>query len=170
MSIKWIGAVLVVVGCGGCGFAMAAAKRREERELRQLLRALEYMECELQYHQTPLPQLCRMASAATGGSIGQLFLKLGENLDQNAEPEALGCMELVLAEYTMLSQSARKVLRDLGECMGCFDLPGQLRGFQSARKEGLRLAEELAQNRDSRLRSYQTLGLCAGAALAIILL
>jgi len=170
MNIKWVGAILVVAGCGGCGFAMAAAKRREEQELRQLIRALEYMECELQYHQTPLPQLCRMASASSGGSIGSFLLKLGESLDQNIKPDALSCMELLLDEHTKLSPSIRRVLRTLGECMGCFDLPGQLRGFQSVRKESLRLTEELERNRDSRLRSYQTLGLCAGAALAIILL
>ena len=29
--------------------------------------------------------------------------------------------------------------------------------------------EQMAEGRDTRLRSYQTLGLCAGAALAILL-
>ena len=62
MSIKLIGAALIIAGCDGVGFSMAAAHRREESALRQLIGALDYMGCELQYHLTPLPELCRSAA------------------------------------------------------------------------------------------------------------
>ena len=55
MSFKWIGALMVVAGCGGVGFTMAAAYIREEWALRSLIGALDYMTCELQYRLTPLP-------------------------------------------------------------------------------------------------------------------
>lgn len=170
MSIKLYGAILVVAGCGGCGFAMAAAKRREERELRQLIRALEYMECELQYHETDLPQLCSMAAEVSGGGIGAYFQDLARSLERNQEPDVSGCVKQLLGQYANLSASVHGVLQSLGQSMGCFDLPGQLRGFQSTEKECRHLLDGLERDRDSRLRSYQTLGLCAGAALAIILL
>ena len=41
--IKWIGAVLIVAGCGGMGFIRACAYRTEERMLEELGMALEYM-------------------------------------------------------------------------------------------------------------------------------
>jgi len=47
-------------------------------------------------------------------------------------------------------------------------MEGQLKGLESVRQECRRQVETLSYNRDARLRSYQTLGLCAGAALAIL--
>ena len=46
------GAALVIAGCGGFGFSIASGYKREEGILRQLLRALNYMEWELQYRLT----------------------------------------------------------------------------------------------------------------------
>ena len=61
-------------------------------------------------------------------------------------------------------------LRNLGISLGRFDLPGQLQGIHTARGECQSALDRLCSNRDNRLRSYETLGLCAGAALAILLL
>ena len=54
--------------------------------------------------------------------------------------------------------------------MGQFDLSGQLKGFEAVNKDCLRELTDLENNRTQRTRSYQTLGLCAGAALAILFL
>jgi len=54
--------------------------------------------------------------------------------------------------------------------LGRFDLPGQLEGIQAVRKRCEESLESIRKNRNERLRSYQTLGVCAGAALAIILI
>ena len=48
------------------------------------------------------------------------------------------------------------------------ELPGQQKGFSLAMEQCRLVLEEMAQNRTGRLRSYQTLGLCAGAALALL--
>ena len=168
MSIKLIGAVLILTGCGGFGFAMAAAQRREEKHLRQILRCLEYMECELQFHQTPLPQLCRMTAAVAGGTVSEVFQELAQELDKQLEPMPCSCMEYILENRTGLSEKNKSVFLRLGQTLGCFDLPGQLKGLASVKAECEEGVRELSRDRDSRLRSYQTLGLCAGAALAIL--
>ena len=58
----------------------------------------------------------------------------------------------------------------LGASLGRFDLQGQLQGIESVRAQCRKDLAELEDNRDQRLRSYQTLGLCAGCALAILFL
>ena len=62
----------------------------------------------------------------------------------------------------------RRPLRLLGQTLGNFDLPGQLQGLKSSQDVCRRELARLEHNRDARLRSYQTLGLCAGAALVIL--
>jgi hypothetical protein len=54
--------------------------------------------------------------------------------------------------------------------LGIFDLPGQLKGLEEAQQVCQRALEQLEKGQAARLRSYQTLALCAGAALTILFL
>lgn len=168
MNVKIIGAALIIAGCGGVGFSMAAAHRREEKSLRQLIRALDFMGCELQYRLTPLPELCRCAAAESGGAVSHLLANLATELEAQVAPDAASCMNAALSKTKGLPQRTRKNLMLLGSSLGQFDLQGQLTGLEAARKQCRRELDELSRDRDVRLRSYQTLGLCAGSALAIL--
>ena len=170
MSLKILGAILVVCGCGGCGFAMAAAQRREEDCLRQLQRGLEYMSCELEFWQTPLPQLCRNTAQAIGGPVKLVFERLAQELDAQVAPDAGCCMKAAAAAFPGLAPRVRAALEQLGATLGQFDLSGQQKGMATVSQLCQEGIEELSRDRSSRLRSYQTLGLCAGAALAILFL
>ena len=170
MTIKLIGAFLVFAGCGGFGFAMAAAHRREERAFRQYIAALELMECELSCRLSPLPQLCRVASDSIGGCVGAFFLRLAQELEAQVSPEVPSCVRAALSGVPGVPQALEEHLSELGATLGRFDLPGQLRDLRSAAARADVHLQSLAENRDNRLRSYQTLGLCAGAALAILFL
>jgi len=167
MNLKWIGAALVIAGCGGFGCSIAAAYRAEQRMLRQLLRGLETMRWELQYRLTPLPELCRLAGKESGGKLGTVFRDLARELDRHAEPDAAGCMRLALRDAG-LSPGLRRLLMQLGRGLGRYDLSGQLQGLQAVERACRMEEEKLEKDRAVRLRSYRTLGLCAGAALVIL--
>lgn len=166
--IKWIGAVLVISGCGMFGYSMAAAHRREEAALRQLIAALDYMQCELQYRLTPLPELCRQAGQQSRNLIGQVLLMLAQELECQTGPDVESCIYAALKSGTDMPGRTKKAFEILGTSLGRFDVEGQVRGLESVRSFCRRELEELSVNRDARLRSYQTLGLCAGASLAIL--
>jgi len=170
MSYKWFGAVLIIAGCAGTGFSMAANDRKEEAMLHQMLSAIGYMKSELQYRLTPLPLLCRMTAKQASGPVRKLFDSLASELEQQILPEAPDCMRAALALVPDLPGSLRSVCRELGTSLGQLDLNGQLQGLDNARELCLRKRKHMEHNREQRLRSYQTLGLCAGAALAILLI
>lgn len=170
MNVKWIGAIFVILSCGGFGFYLAAAHKKEERMLRQLLAALDFMECELQYRLTPLPDLCRQAAAQSGGELKNVLTRLAEELESQISPDVKGCMDVALAVSQPLPAQTRKNLELLGNSLGRFDLEGQLKGLESLRDSCRRDLSAVEKDRDVHLRSYQTLGLCAGAALAILLI
>lgn len=170
MTLKWIGAVFVIVGCGGVGFAMSAAHRRQERELCQLIAALDFMQCELQYRLTPLPDLCRLTAAQCKGNLRSFFLTLASEMEDQIAPEAYHCVNAALVKTSNLTVSVSEALRGLGRSLGRFDLNGQILGLENARHHCRSILEKLSENREIRLRSYQTLSLCAGAALAILFL
>ncbi len=170
MQLHWMGALLVVGGCGGIGFLMALYDRKEFAALEQLARSIAYMQSELSCHLTPLPELCRMTGRQCKGSISALFTTLAGELESQISPDVACCMAASVRKLPELPKKAHEVLTQLGAGLGRFDLEGQLRELDGCLQHCNRLQEAMAVNRTQRLRSYQTLGLCAGAALAILFL
>ena len=168
MNLKLFGAICVIVGCGGWGFLVAAQYLQRIRLLRQLVGALDYMECELQYRSTALPALCRQTAQECSGKIRLLFLTLSEELEAQICPNVERCMAAALQRCGDLPRVIVHSCRNLGNTLGKFDLQGQLRGLDGIRQECRQKLQHLQTNHEARLRSYQTLGLCAGAALAIL--
>jgi len=167
MSSKIWGSMLVILGCGGFGFSMAAACRREERQLMELMDILQYLYCDLRYHLTPLPDLCRKAAKQGRGSVYRLFEGVGDILQQGTMPLVSDCVYLAMTG-SEISPTVRELLIVMGQTLGQFDLEGQLMGLKSLIQRCEKSLDSLRQGKADRLRSYQTLGLCAGAALVIL--
>ncbi len=168
MSIKIIGAILVIVGCGTVGFMIAAAFRREEQTLKKLICALDYMACELQYKLPSLPQLCRQTAAECDRLLCEVFLSLAKELEDQISPDVNRCMQAVISKQRDIPPRTKQMLSLLGSTMGRFDLEGQLKSLDAVRRECRRELETFTDAKKANNRSYQTLGLCAGAALAIL--
>lgn len=170
MPMKWIGAIMVVSGCGSWGIMLAAAYRRQEAGLLKLAQLLNMMQWELRYRLTSVPDLCRMAAKDASGMLRCIFLDLARDLDRNLEPDVGECMRSVLSRYRNMPPKVKRILRQLGRHLGRFDLEGQLEGMAYVIGEcGLEL-QSLKKDREIRLRSYQTLALCAGFGLVILFL
>ena len=167
--VRMIGAGILVVGCSSFGCLLGYHYRREEQMLRWLLAALQEMEWELKYRITPLPDLCRVAAEASGGKLRELFLTLERELRSYAVSEISGCMNGLLQKSDLPSH-CRHCLKNLGSSLGRYDLEGQIQGIQCVCSQCRQYLIQLQENRSDRLRSYQTLALCAGSGLAIILI
>lgn len=168
MIAKVFGMILVVFGCGSVGFRIAYNHRQEEKSLRQLIGILDFMACELQYRMPSLPSLCREVAKAFRESPGRVFLELALEMESQISPDIEHCMSSALKKFDNIPTITFEKMQLLGRSIGRFDLDGQLKGLEAVRQDCRRSLEALMVNRDSRLRSYQTLGLCAGAALAIL--
>ena len=88
-------------------------------------------------------------------------------MQQYSEPAE--CIDIVLENNSSIPPIAKSQLMALRNSLGRFDIDGQMNGMEAVRQECERNLLLLRDNRENRLRSYQTLGLCAGAALAILL-
>lgn len=170
MIYKWMGASLVIGASGGLGLILAWNQIREERALHQLAEILEYMESQLAYRLTPLPDLCREASSLSSGVLGQVMEKLSESLESRHFPQVSGCMQAVLENAPQLPPQTMEILLSLGNSLGRLDLDGQRKELLTLRGECRRNLQALRRNRGERLRSIRTLGFCAGAALSILLI
>ena len=137
--------------------------------LRQLAALLDYMQCELQYRLTPLPELCHGAGLQTKGCLRQIFLSIAGELEYCLTPDVASCVNAAM-EKSCLPPKTKGNLRRLGNSLGRFDLEGQLLGLEAVRQQCRKDIDSLTADKANRFRSYQTLSLCAGAALVILFL
>lgn len=170
MFLKYIGAVFIIIGCGGFGLMITCNHKKEQNNLGKLISALDFMGCELQYRMSALPELCRITAAECDQPLRKIFSQLAIELEDQISPDVQRCMEVVLARCPELPSQTTDMLHLLGTSLGRFDLDGQLKGLEHVRQECRVRLNKLSNNAEVRLRSYQTLGLCAGAALVILLM
>ena len=167
MVQRWIGAFCVFFGCGAVGFRAAASLRKEEQLLLQTKRLLENMECELSYRVTALPHLC-LCARDCGKVLEQLYETLSEYLNGHAYADASEAMDAALCRVS-LPKSVERLHRLLGQTLGHYDLSGQLEEITVVKNTCQHELDTIRENMSQKIRSCQTLGLCAGAALAILL-
>lgn len=169
MIIRITGAVLILIGCGGVGFMLSALHRKSEKAMQQLITALECMEYELQYRQSPLPDMLRRA-VAEDGVIKNYFHLLAAELEGQIAPNVERCVAAAFEKIRDIPKLPEEGIKKFGQCIGRFDLEMQVKGLKTVREECVRMLTKHIENQDVRLRNYHTLALCAGAALVIFLL
>ena len=168
MVIKIIGAACIFCACAGFGYYLAWQHQSDIRMLRQILLVLEYMECELQDRQTPLPILCHKCAEDTTGTIADIFRELAICLESKILVDPDTCMMMILSKKHGIPYNTQSVLKMLGMQLGRFNLEGQVRCLESIKSTCTRLLQKLSNEKQMDERRYKTLGLCVGAALIII--
>jgi stage III sporulation protein AB len=170
MHIKWIGSVLIVAGFGGFGVSVCGRFRKERQLLQSMLSLISFLECQLRYQLTPLPDLCRQAGHACGGILEEVLLNFSRELDWQSSPDTESCMVEAIRKSRCLPRRIKALLCRMGTSMGRFDLPGQLQEFEQLRKICEQDLKQLSETLEPRVRTYRTVSLCAGAAAAILLI
>ena len=168
MTVKLAGALLIFLGCAGYGFYLAEGHLRESKTLQQLSECIQFMQRDLRYRLTPLPDLCRKTALEAKGILRIIFNDLAEELDRQVSPSPKTCMYAVLSRYPKIPPISASCLQELGTSLGRFDLFGQLEALEAEEKSCKANLETIINGQDVRLRTCRTLGICCGAALVIL--
>ena len=67
-----------------------------------------------------------------------------------------------------MPDTLKSIILHFGKTLGRFDIEGQVQSLEYSIEECNRKLAEMDCNKEMKLRNYKTLGLCAGAALAIL--
>lgn len=170
MNYKWVGAILIIGSCSGFGLTVAFNHLQEIHLLDALKRIMDNMLCELTFQLTPLPDLVRHSSVGSPEALRTVLYAFAENLDRQLLPDALCCMQSAIEDTRPSFQNVTEILNLLGHSLGRFDLQGQIKELSDVREKCARKLEKLESMRDSHLRIYRILGICAGISLTVFLI
>ncbi len=170
--IKWMGLFCIVISASAVGFGYAGAIKRQIAQTTALLTAVRYMKEQIVYRLTPLGELFTELAGLDDGEIAKFFAYCADVMraDRTSTLQAIFCDALRACGNLQLSRRTVRTLLSLALVLGKFDVDGQGRALDAA---ALRLADEikeLEENRHERCRGYRTIGICAGLAVAVILL
>ena len=170
--LRLIGAALVTLSASLVGVGFARGVRRQCAQLEGLLWALDFMQAELSARLTPLPQLFSALSACRQKDVALFFEAAGRALSVPS-----GCTVPVSFKRGFQAspglspgQEAVQTLYGLPTALGRFDLESQLAAIERAKGRITSVLLQLQAQKRARCRSYETIGICAGLALAVILL
>jgi len=170
MTLRIMGAIIITIGCGCGGFLLAAAYRKEIKTLTSFIDMLNFFECELQYRSPPLADIFGSYSATRNDTISCFCSQLSQELDAQICPNVQACVLAALKKNSDIPSETANLLLKLGASLGKFSVDGQLLEIKSLRDEAQIKLEHLLSNQEAKTKNYKTLGLCAGAAIAILLI
>ena len=113
-----------------------------------------------------------LAEHSADAAVGSFFATAAEKLEENCTLSVHAAFRAALgmADGLVLSSQTRQALLSLSLSLGQLDLDGQERALALASERLSAQLRLLEQGRSARCRSYATIGICAGMALAVILL
>lgn len=161
--------MLLIAGSAGIGCRIAAVHKQEVVQLYQIRRIIEYIICDLQWLQNPLPQIIHNAFGCASGSLKQVLQEYVLQLEAQISPNPGCCMEAAIRCFPEISDSTRKYLLELGESLGNFDQQGQLLCIQGINTKCINELTELEKKLPVHTRCCKAYSLCIGIILTLIL-
>ncbi len=129
---------------------------------------LEILKCELSYTLFPLPKLCRITAERSDRICADFLREYADALDSGSCRSA-AAQKAFFKIKCVLPPDATMALLELFSTLGRYDLEGEdnlLRLTQHRLKTALERGET---EKRPMARGYALLGLCTGAAIAILL-
>lgn len=167
---RLIGALLVVLGAGGFGFRRAAQFYKTARQLEQLTGAVEMLQCEINYTRLPLPELYAEVAERQTGAIARFFRVMSAQLTCGLPRTKAAQCAMQQTAGLLLPNDARMALLELCETLGRYDVDGENRILRLSAQR-IRSAQERCEGEKRQMaRSCTALAVCAGIALAILML
>lgn len=170
--IEVIGGVFVLFGTTAFGIHKSCVYMNRLHNLYEVKKAFLYIQAEIRYMNTPMPEILEGVSRHIKGPICEFFEKTAESLKWRQAGELKGIWEECFTEYIfpdMLEKEAREEFFDMGGQLGCLDRQAQEKAIDYFLDKWEFVIEKRRAEKSSRLRLYYACGVMSGILMIIML-
>jgi stage III sporulation protein AB len=171
--IRLAGALLILLAGTMIGYLQAARFAARPRQIRQLIHALQRLETEIQYGQTPLPEALSRLAGVVPEPVAGLFSRAAGQLDRRDGPSVREAWDQALAggwSRTAMKAAEREALARLGASLGGSGRDDQLKHVRLAMLQ-LQAEEAAAREEQQRYEKMsRSLGVLGAALVVVVLL
>lgn len=170
--MKWIGALIIICCTTLYGFYRANDLKERPKQIRQLRSALQSLEAEMLYGQTPLAKASLNISQQFNGPVSHFFDLFAKKLNEKettAKKAWEESIELVWDELS-LKTNEREVLFQFGATLGTMSREQQQKQLKLTQTH---LERDELEAKDLQLRyekMIKTLGFLAGLLIVILMI
>ncbi|WP_255301159.1 stage III sporulation protein SpoIIIAB [Bacillus sp. Marseille-P3800] len=170
--MRWLGALLII-GCTTIyGFYQARLLQERPRHIRQLRSALQSLEAEMLYGQTPLAKASQNIAEQLKGPVAALFATFSRSLAEK-KATAKDAWETAIHDTwkdLSLQEKEKEVLLQFGATLGTMDRVHQQKQLKLTQTH-LERDEEEAKSIQARYeKMYKALGVLAGLLIVILMM
>lgn len=173
MVIKYIVLSLIVIVCAFLGFQLSETVKLRVTHLAHMLNAIVYLQNEIFYSLTPLPEALMRVSSKKEKPISK-FLEDISNLLYSNDINNINTAFTKAIEKNkdelMLEKEDYGILLELSNSLGSTDLNGQKKIFQIAIGNLENNLKEATEKAKKNVKMYRVLGVSMGLVIAIFLI
>ena len=170
--LKIVGIAIIFLSCTYIGFYYGESFKRRSKQLKSILKSVMFLNNEVMYSNTPLPEALKYISMKVESPIDDILSKVAVNLEDG---ESKSVYEAFSEQYHKsksnfnLFEEDKAIIKDFLKGLGESGVYGQDKLFNLTienMKINCKTADELAK-RNSKM--YSAIGICIGAMIAIFL-
>ena len=169
--LKLLGALCVMAAALWCGTRAVGELRRRAKALEELHAGLAWLEEELTFRLTPLPELLKQLGQSRQGEAGRFFGEVDRLL--RLDPEGglhQSWRRAMVRHLALLKEEERQVLLEVGQTLGRYDAETQRQALTRCARR-LAVFRDEAQGEVRRLgKVYAALSAAGGAMVVLVLI
>lgn len=170
--LKLVGIIVVLCGTTALGIYKSCQYMSRFRNLNEIKKAFLYIQGEVRYRNTPMPETLEEAAFKIKGPIGSFFRHVSGRLDEKKGLDFKEVWERCLLEDVsgeVLEREAREELAGMGSQLGCLDRQMQEKAIDYFLDRWEYIIEKRQSEKSNRLRLYYVCGIMGGLLMVIIL-
>lgn len=172
MVIKTAGALLLLIGTTAFGVYKGCLYNNRLDNLYEVKKAFLYIQGEIRYMNTPIPETLESAARQINGCCRQFFSRVAKELNEGKGVELKQVWETNISREIhgeLLEREAVEALREMGGQLGCLDMQAQEKAIDYFLKKWDDLIEKRRKEKAEKLKLYYVCGIMGGLLMVIII-
>lgn len=171
--LKTIGIILILMCCTYIGFFYGENFKRRTKQLNLLLKAVLFLNNEVIYVNTPLPEALKYISFKSDDPIDSILFNASENL---IHKESTSVYDEFKNQYKQnktkfyINKDDKRVIKDFLRTLGESGVYGQDKLFNLTIENLKERVKESEEEEKKNIKMYRAVGFCIGAIISVFLI